>query len=152
MKDLIDFLKRFPITLLKVYPKSFTVFNGLTYGLIRIPEGKRLVVMGEKGALVADPFRGEIFSGTPGLKVCDLLSENTECLMSLFPYTKPAPVLKYRYTLGTGDRLQPGPHPPASAAAGEALLRRRAPGEAGGREREDGRRARTAEPGPPSML
>jgi tagaturonate epimerase len=105
MKDLIDFLKRFPITLLKVYPKSFTVFNGLTYGLIRIPEGKRLVVMGEKGALVADPFRGEIFSGTPGLKVCDLSSENTECLMSLFPYTKPAPVLKYRYTLGAGDRL-----------------------------------------------
>ena len=104
-RGIIDSLKPFPIHLLKIYPRSFSPLNGLTYGLVRTIEGKRLVVLGEKAALLADPFRGKIFSGPTGLKVCDLSSENTECLMSLFPYTKPTPVLKYRCTLGTGDRL-----------------------------------------------
>jgi len=104
-KELTDALKGFPVDLIKVYPGSFSVLNGLTYGLIRTSEGKRLVVIGEKGDLSADPFRGDILLGTPCFKVCDLSSENTECLMSLFPFTKPTPVLKYRFTLGTGDRL-----------------------------------------------
>ncbi len=102
---IIDSLKPFPINLLKIYPKSFTSLNGMIYGLVRTLEGKRLVALGEKGALLEDPFRGKTFSGTPSLKVCDLSSENTECLMSLFPHTKPTPVLKYPCTLGTGDRL-----------------------------------------------
>lgn len=104
-KEIIDSLKRFPINLLKIYPRSFTPLNGLTYGLIRTTEGKRLVALGEKGSLLADPFRGEIFSGTSGLKLCDLSSENTECLMSFFPFTKPRAILKYPITIGTGDRL-----------------------------------------------
>ena len=104
-KVIIYSFKGFPINLLKIYPRSFSFLNGLMFGLIRTPEGRRLAVMGEKGTVLADPFRGHILSGTSALKICDLSSENTECLMALFPFTKPRAILKYPITLGTGDRL-----------------------------------------------
>ena len=104
-KQITESLKSFPVNVLKIYPASFSILNGLTYGLIRTSEGRRLAVMGEKESLLADPFRGEIFYGSSALKICDLSADNTEALMSLFPYTRPTSVLKYRCTLGTGDRL-----------------------------------------------
>jgi len=53
------------------------------------PEGKKLVVLGEKAAVLADPFRGNTFNDASTLKICDLTLENTQCLMDLFPFTKP---------------------------------------------------------------
>jgi hypothetical protein len=98
-------LKRFPIQLLKFYPRSFVLKNGLIYGLIRNPEGKKLVVLGEKAAVLADPFKGNTFNDASTLKICDLTLENTQCLMDLFPFTKPVPLLREWTTIGTGDRL-----------------------------------------------
>ena len=61
--------------------------------------------MGENGCVVADPFKGECYRHTSTLKVCDLSPENTECLMALFPYTKPRSLQEHSITIGTGDRL-----------------------------------------------
>jgi hypothetical protein len=62
--------------------------------------------MGEKGAVLSDPFKGECLHQHPStLKICDLSAENTECLMALFPYTKPTSLRKHPVTIGTGDRL-----------------------------------------------
>ncbi|OGP57460.1 MAG: hypothetical protein A2162_09315 [Deltaproteobacteria bacterium RBG_13_52_11b] len=104
-KVVLQSFKGFPISLLKIYPRSFSFLNGLLFGLVRTPEGRRLAVMGERGTVLADPFRGDILSGTSALKICDLSSENTECLMARFPFTRPKSILKYPVTLGTGDRL-----------------------------------------------
>jgi len=104
-KEILNSLKPFPIELRKIYPRSFCSINGLTYGLIRIPEGKKLVVMGEERSVLSDPFRGNCYHHTSTLKVCDLDAENTECLMTYFPYTKPVSLRKYPMTIGTGDRL-----------------------------------------------
>ena len=103
--NLLQTLQGFPIRLLKIYGRSFSVLNGLTYGLIRTPEGKNLAVVGEKQAILSDPFRGTVVGGASALKICDLCQENTECLMTLFPFTKPVPLLKRWVTVGTGDRL-----------------------------------------------
>ena len=54
-------LKRFPIQLLKFYPKSFVLKNGLIYGLIRNPEGKKLVVLGEKAGGPCRSLQGKDF-------------------------------------------------------------------------------------------
>lgn len=105
VKDLSQDLRGFGIDVQKIYPRSLTYRNGLLYGLIRIPQGKRFFVIGEKGAVVSDPFRGETFRQGTTLKLCHLDAENTDCLLSLFPYTRPTPVLKYPVTVGTGDRL-----------------------------------------------
>jgi hypothetical protein len=64
-----------------------------------------MVVMGEKGLVLADPFKGECHHHTSTLKICDLSAENTECLMTLFPYTKPVSLRNHPITIGTGDRL-----------------------------------------------
>ncbi len=64
-----------------------------------------MAVLGERGAVFQDPFDGNCFHQTLSLKVCDLSAENTACLMSLFPYTKPVALKKYPTTIGTGDRL-----------------------------------------------
>jgi tagaturonate epimerase len=104
-QDILKLFQPFPIDLQKVYPQSFCSMNGLTYGLIRTSEGKKFVVMGENGCVVADPFKGECYRHSSTLKVCDLSAENTECLMALFPYTKPTSLRKYSITIGTGDRL-----------------------------------------------
>ena len=61
--------------------------------------------MGENDPVLADPFKGECHRHTSTLKVCDLSAENTECLMTLFPYTKPTSLRKHSITIGTGDRL-----------------------------------------------
>ena len=103
--NISESLKRFPLQLLKFYPKSFVLKNGLIYGLIRNPEGKKLVVLGEKAGVLADPFKGKTFHDASTLKVCDLTLENTQCLMDLFPFTKPIPLLRKWTTIGTGDRL-----------------------------------------------
>ena len=105
-QEIVKALKGFSINLLKIYPSSFSFTNGLFYGLIRTPDGKRLAVLGDKGLVLADPFRGTCFHAASTLKVCDLSPENTECLMTFFPYTKPVPILKQPFTtIGTGDRL-----------------------------------------------
>ena len=103
--EIIRSLKPFSAELLKIYPKSFCRKNGLTYGLIRNPEGKKLVVMGEKRSVMADPFYGRCHPHETTLKICDLSPENTDSLMALFPYTKPVSLRKHRMTVGTGDRL-----------------------------------------------
>ena len=104
--DIRQTLKGFPIQPLKIYGRSFSKVNGLTYGLIRTGEGKKLAVVGEKQVILADPFRGTVLQGPSTLKLCDLSPENSQCLMSLFPYTKPGPLLKQKLTtIGTGDRL-----------------------------------------------
>src|SRR4030042_5268653 len=103
--DILKCLKPFPIYVQKIYPASFSTKNGLTYGLARTKEGRKLVVMGEKDAVVADPLKGECFHEASSLKVCDLSNENTECLMTVFPFTKPVSLRKYPITIGTGDRL-----------------------------------------------
>jgi hypothetical protein len=89
----------------KVYPRSFSSKNGLTYLLIRTSEGKRLAVSGPKRAVLADPFKGECHHGASSLKLCDLSDENTDCLMSLFPFTKPVSLGQFPITFGAGDRL-----------------------------------------------
>jgi hypothetical protein len=103
--DIFRSLKPFPVEVLKIYPKSFCRKNGLTYGLIRDPEGKKLVVMGEKQSILADRFNGRCHHHETTLKLCDLSPENTDSLMDLFPYTKPVSLRNYRMTVGTGDRL-----------------------------------------------
>jgi hypothetical protein len=96
----------FQITPLKIYPKSFCSMDGLTYGLIRIPQGKKLIVLGEKGKVRNDSFKGENHHlDETTLKVCDLSPENTACLMVRFPYTKPVSLRRYPVSIGTGDRL-----------------------------------------------
>jgi len=104
-QDLLQSVKPFFMNLEKIYPRSFCSVNGLTYGLIRIPEGKKLVVMGKKRPVLEDPFQGSCYQQKFCLKVCDLSAENTECMMALFPYTKPISLRKHSITIGTGDRL-----------------------------------------------
>jgi hypothetical protein len=103
--EILRFLKPFPINLLKIYPKSFCFKDGSWYGLIRTSEGKKLVVIGERSHLLKDPFEGNCHDQSLSLKLCDLSAQNTECLMDLFPYTKPVSLRKYPTTIGTGDCL-----------------------------------------------
>ena len=64
-----------------------------------------MVVMGERSHVLKDAFQGNCYHQSSSLKLCDLSTENTECLMALFPYTKPISLRKYPMTIGTGDRL-----------------------------------------------
>jgi len=98
-------LTSFPIDLLKIYPRSFCSKKGLQYGLIRTSEGKKLFVMGTKENVLRDGFRGNFHHQSSSLKLCDLSAENTECLMDLFPYTKPISLRGYSVTVGIGDLL-----------------------------------------------
>lgn len=104
-QQLFQSLKAFPIDLRKIYPKSFCSRDRLKYGLIRTSEGKKLAVIGEKGLVLDDPFKGDCYHHSSTLKVCDLSAENTERLMNLFPFTKPVSLRKHSITIGTGDRL-----------------------------------------------
>jgi len=56
-QDLFQSLKGFPIDLKKIYPKSFTSTKGLTYGLIRTAEGKKLAVLGASAPSWQTPFK-----------------------------------------------------------------------------------------------
>ncbi len=103
--DPFQSLQVFPIAIERIYPKSFTPREGLMYGLIRTAKGKKLVVMGENGAVLKDTFEGQFYRHATTLKLCDLSSENTQCLMALFPFTKPISLSQHRVTIGTGDRL-----------------------------------------------
>ena len=103
--EMLRSLKGFPIDLLKIYPRSFCSKNGLRYGLIRTPEGKKCVVVGERSHVLKDAFQGNCHHQSSSLKLCDLSGENTECLMALFPYTKPISLRRFPMTIGTGDRL-----------------------------------------------
>ena len=98
-------LRAFPIDLLKIYPRSFCSRNGLGYGLIRTSEGKRLAVMGERSHVLRDGFKGDCYHRSSSLKLCGLSRENTECLMDLFPYTRPVSLRNDPTTIGTRDRL-----------------------------------------------
>jgi hypothetical protein len=104
-QDPFQSLKGFPIDLKKIYPKSFLSRKGLTYGLIRTAEGKKLAVLGDNGPVLADPFQGKPYLGTSTLKICDLSPQNAIFLMELFPFTKPVPLREHKITIGTGDRL-----------------------------------------------
>ncbi|MGQ9645059.1 MAG: tagaturonate epimerase family protein [Thermodesulfobacteriota bacterium] len=104
-QNLLHSLKGFPVAIEKIYPKSFTLKNGLTYGLIRTAEGKKLVVLGENDRVLKDPFQGKSYRQATTLKLCDLTNGNTDCLMELFPFTKPVSLREHRITIGTGDRL-----------------------------------------------
>jgi len=98
-------VKEFPVDLIKIYPKSVCSLDGLTYGLIRTAEGKKLTITGEKNRVLSDDFQGRYYHQNSSLKLCDLSLENTEYLMTLFPYTRPVSLRKYPFTIGTGDRL-----------------------------------------------
>ncbi|MGO8988487.1 MAG: tagaturonate epimerase family protein [bacterium] len=103
--EIIRSLKAFPVDLLKIYPRSFCHKNGLGYGLVRTPHGKKLAIMGERSLVFKDPFQGNCHHQLLSLKLCDLSAGNTESLMELFPYTKPVSLQKYPTTVGTADRL-----------------------------------------------
>jgi hypothetical protein len=105
LEEIIRSLKGFPIDLLKIYPRSFCPKDRLWYGLIRTQGGKKLVVMGDRSDVLKDVFHGNGYQQSSELKLCDLSADNTECLMDLFPYTKPISLRKYPMTIGTGDRL-----------------------------------------------
>jgi tagaturonate epimerase len=98
-------LKAFPIDLLKIYPRSFCSKNGLWYGLIRTSEALKLAILGERSHILRDSFQGDCYHRSSSLKLCDPSRENTECLMDLFPYTKPISLRNYPMTIGAGDRL-----------------------------------------------
>jgi hypothetical protein len=104
-QDMLLSLKPFPIDLQRIYPKSFLSRNKLRYGLVRTSGGKKLLVLGEKSDVLADPFEGRSYHDASTLKVCDLSAENTACLMDLFPFTKPISLRRYPITMGAGDRL-----------------------------------------------
>jgi hypothetical protein len=61
--------------------------------------------MGEKRDVLKDAFRGNCHHQASSLKICDLSAENTERLMTFFPYTKPASLQEYPMTITTGDAL-----------------------------------------------
>ena len=103
--EILRSLRAFPINLLKIYPRSFCSKNGLGYGLIRTSGGVKLAVMGERTHVLRDAFQGDCYHRSSSLKLCDLSRENTECLMDLFPYTKPASLRSDPMTVGAGDRL-----------------------------------------------
>ena len=105
LEEMIRSLKGFPIDLLKIYSRSFCPKDRLWYGLMRTQGGKKLVVMGDRSDVLKDAFHGNGYQQSSELKLCDLLAHNTECLMDLFPYTKPISLRKYPMTIGTGDRL-----------------------------------------------
>ena len=102
---IIRSLKAFPVDLLKIYPRSFCHKNGVGYGLVRTPHGKKLAIMGERSLVLKEPFQGNCHPPLLSLKLCDLSAGNTESLMELFPYTKPVSLQKYPTTVGTEDRL-----------------------------------------------
>jgi tagaturonate epimerase len=105
-KRITKLLKLFHVEPLRLYPKSFCTRAGITYGLIRIPKGQRLVILGEKKDMWKSPFKGKNrHHGNTTLRICDFSAENTTCLMEFFPYTRPIPLRKYFITVGTGDRL-----------------------------------------------
>jgi len=104
-KELFESLRAYPIQLRKVYPRSVCLLNSLTYGLVGTPEGRKLFVHGEKSKVLGDSFNGKCFHQALSLKVCDLSPENTRCLMTLFPFTRPVSLRAFPVTVGTGDRL-----------------------------------------------
>jgi len=104
-KDLYPTLKKFSVDFVRIYPRSYTSINGLTYALVRTSEGKKLVVIGEREPVLKDPFKSKCYHHTSTLKVCDLTAENTNYLMELFPFTKPVSLRNRLITIGTGDRL-----------------------------------------------
>jgi hypothetical protein len=63
--------------------------------------------MGEKNPVLSDPFEGTFHPATTPFKLCDLSPRNTNCLMSLFPYTKPVSLRRHPVTLGMGSHLRP---------------------------------------------
>ncbi len=98
-------LATFPIEVQTIYPGSFRSENGLLYGMARINREKRFLVIGKKEGLLKDPFNGKLYESNPSLKVCDLSLKNVPPLMERFPFTRPAPLLNFSSTIGTGDRL-----------------------------------------------
>jgi tagaturonate epimerase len=104
-KAFMKLFQPFPVRIDRLYGRSFSSTDGLTHGLVRLPEGRKLVVVGDKGKVLADPFFGKCYHQQSTLKVCDLSPENTACLMSRFPYTKPTSLREHAVTIGTGDRL-----------------------------------------------
>jgi hypothetical protein len=77
----------------------------LQYGLIRTSEGKKLFAMGTRENVLKDAFQGNCHHQSSSLKLCDLSAKNTECLMDLFPYTKPVSLRAYSMTVAIEDRL-----------------------------------------------
>jgi hypothetical protein len=84
-EELSRSLRSFPIAIKKVYDPSFLETKELIYGLIRVEEGKKWMVLGEKEAVRRDSFIGRCYDQELTLKVCDLNWENTQVLMERFP-------------------------------------------------------------------
>ena len=105
LDQILRSLRAFPVDLLKIYPRSFCSKNGSWYGLVRTSEAAKLAVLGEKSHVLKDVFQGNCYHQSSSLKLCDLSRENTECLMELFPYTKPISLQNYPMIIGAGHRL-----------------------------------------------
>lgn len=104
-EELIRSLRPFPIAIEKIYDQSFLETKELIYGLIRVEEGKKWMVLGEKEAVRRDPFIGRYYDQGLTLKVCNLNWENTQVLMECFPFTRPTSLKEFPITFGAGDRL-----------------------------------------------
>ena len=68
-KELLESLRTYPIQLQKIYPRSLCLLKGLTYGLARTQERRKLFVYGNKSEVLGDPFPGRCEVGsTKGIR------------------------------------------------------------------------------------
>jgi hypothetical protein len=89
----MSLLNRFDIY---AYPRSTVEVDDTTFSLIRISEGKRLVVQGD-----VTGFQGEEQGGA---LLCPLTAANAAALRDRLPWLKPQP-LGLKLSAGCGDRL-----------------------------------------------
>ncbi len=78
------------------YPRSTAEANQTTFSLVRVAEGKRLVVQGD-----ARGFEGEVRGSS---KLCPLTPGNAAQLRERLPWLSPQP-LGLKLSVGFGDRL-----------------------------------------------
>jgi hypothetical protein len=93
LEEIIRSLQRFPIDPLKIY-QGLSVLK-IDYGLIRTQGGKKWVAMGDRSDVLKDAFDGNGYQQLAKLKLCDLSADKTECLIDLFPFTRPISLRKY---------------------------------------------------------
>jgi tagaturonate epimerase len=105
-RSMFQFLATSRMDLLKVYPRSFCQRNGLTYGLIRDREEKKLVVVGEKRWVMEDSFEGTCHHDGATIKICNLSPGNTERLLASFPYTQPTSLRKFPIIVETDEDVR----------------------------------------------
>ena len=88
-----------------VYPDSLFRREAALFGMARLEEGKRVLVLAAQGEPAGD-FAGESGRG-PGyvFKSCPLTAENAAALRAAFPWTAAVSLADRKTTIGCGDRL-----------------------------------------------